>query len=203
MKDKIFHKLSHRQFNNILSFFVILLALYIALVPVLPILQFWWSQKDGVKIPYDGRLAAVSQGANKQNKPIPEDNRLVIPGLSLDEQVKEGQSLSVINNNGVWRRPGSSSNPSDGNMVLVGHRFTYTNPYGTFYHLDKLKVGDNFALYWEGEENIYKVIEVKTVSVNSVQIEQNTEKPILTMYTCTPIWSAKDRLVVTAERINL
>lgn len=194
-----------RIFNNFLSVLVVLLGLYIAVIPVLPALQLWWNQREGVLVPYSGVLADASQNANKQNKPIPKENRLVIPGINVDQPIKEGNSLSVIDNEGVWRRPNASGTPESGNMVIVGHRFTYTTPYGSFYHLDKMKVGDSFAIYWQGKEYVYKVVESKTVSATSVDIEKDTSEKQLTLYTCTPIWSAKDRLVIKAvpfEEIN-
>jgi sortase (surface protein transpeptidase) len=33
-------------------------------------------------------------------------------------------------------------------------------------------------------------------------VEAPTDEHILTLYTCTPLWSAKDRLVIKARLIN-
>ncbi len=194
-----------KRINDILSVFVVGLGLYIALIPALPAIQLWWTQRGGVNIPYSGELANASVNGNKKDKPIPSDNRLVIPGIDVNQPIKEGNSISVIDNEGVWRRPNSSSAPDKGNMVLAGHRFTYANPYGSFYHLDKLKIDDKLAIYWQGKEYVYKVKETKVVSASSVDIEKSTTDQQLTLYTCTPIWSAKDRLVIIAvpfEEIN-
>jgi LPXTG-site transpeptidase (sortase) family protein len=195
------HKL--RTFNNILSIFVLLLGIYIAVMPLLPVLQLWWKQKNGVHVPYSGTLSDISSNAIKDNKPKPKDNRLVIPGIDVDTEIKEGPNMDVAANEGVWRRPNGSSDPLKSNMVLAGHRFAYTHPYGAFYHLDKVKVGDALALYWNGQEYIYKVSSSKVVEPTATYIENPTSAPTLTLYTCTPIWSAKQRLVITAEPMNV
>lgn len=204
MEDELGQKNSKlHKFNNFLSFVVVALGLYIALIPLLPTIQLWWKQRGGVHVPYSGALANASVNASKDNNPIPKDNRIVIPSISVNEPVFEGSSISVIDNGGTWRRPNSSNNPSSSNMVIVGHRFTYTNPYGSFYHLDKLKIGDHLAVYWQGKEYVYEVAETKVVEPTAQEVEAKTNNAQLTLYTCTPIWSAKQRLVVIAKPVDL
>lgn len=192
-----------RNFNNLLSLVVIGLGIYIALVPVIPAIEFWWKQRSGVHIPYSGALANASTNGDKENKPIPNENRLVMPSISLNEEIKEGSSISVIDDGSVWRRPNTSVDPLIGNMVVVGHRFTYSNPSGSFYNLDKINVGDTLALYWSKKEYIYKVEQIKVVEASNTEIESPTTDNRLTLYTCTPIWSAKQRLVVIAKPLDL
>lgn len=85
--------------------------------------------------------------------------------------------------------------------MLVGHRFTYDGN-GVFYHLDKLKVGDQLAVFWEGKKYQYTVTETKVVPATATEVEDQTQDPQLTLYTCTPLWSAKDRLVVIAKPLT-
>ncbi len=191
-----------RTFNNFLSLLVFLLGMYIAIMPILPSLELWWKQRNGVHIPYSGNLSDSSTSGIKDNKPIPKENRLVIPGIDVDTEIKEGPTMDIAANDGVWRRPNSSNDPVKSNMVLAGHRFAYSHPYGAFYHLDKLKIGDTLALYWQGKEYIYKVTTTKVVQPTDTYIENPSDKPLLTLYTCTPIWSAKERLVIIAEPLN-
>jgi LPXTG-site transpeptidase (sortase) family protein len=61
-----------------------------------------------------------------------------------------------------------------GNTVIAGHRFTYTNPHGILYYLDKVQVGDDIGVYWDNTRYLYKVSEVKVVEPTAVQIEDNT-----------------------------
>lgn len=135
-------------------------------------------------------------------KPIPQENMLIIPKIGVDGLIHEGESTTTLNK-GIWRRP-FSSNPEDGsNTVLLAHRFMYTSGPNTFYHLDKLEIGDQFQIFWEGEEFNYEVFETSVVKPTEVAIEAPTEEDIVTLYTCTPIWTSKNRLVVKAKPIEL
>lgn len=185
-----------RLFNDFLSVIVIGLGIYLIAMPLLPQLTFWINSKRG-KI---SDTLIYSDNNEPGSKPIPQDNRLVIPQIGLDEPVNEGKYADVLKK-GVWRRPQTSTPDKNSNTVIVGHRFTYNDP-AVFYHLDKIKTGDKFGLYWQGKEYIYQITETKIVEPHQIEIEQATEDPILTLYTCTPMWTSKQRLVVIAKLIE-
>jgi LPXTG-site transpeptidase (sortase) family protein len=63
-------------------------------------------------------------------------------------------------------------------------------------------VGQKLALFWEGKEYLYEVTETKVVEATAVEIEAPTKDKQLTIYTCTPIWTAKQRLVVIALPVD-
>lgn len=187
-----------RRCNDILSLIVIALGIYIMTVPFLPQLTYKFRDTSPDKLaPYAGVLA-VEQGSSG-SKPIPTDNRIVIPDIGIDEPILEGRSIG--NTGGTWRRPNTATPKDDTNTVIVGHRFYGSNA-STFYHLDKLLLGQKLAVYWEGEELIYEVAETKVVDANAIQIEAPTDERQLTLYTCTPLWTAKNRLVIIARPIN-
>lgn len=188
-----------RRFNNVLSVIIIGLGLYIALTPFLP--QIAYLLRDDspeASAPYQGVLAS-SVGSTTQTAP-PKENRLVIPSIQLDEPVVEANSIGAIKDGGTWRRPKTSNPVLGGNTVIVGHRFYGSNT-STFYHLDKVVVGEKLAVYWDGVEYVYEVTETKVVEADAVEIEKQTTDARLTLYTCTPIWTAKQRLVVIAKPI--
>ncbi len=186
-----------RTVNNILTIAVVGLGLYLILMPLLPQLTFWIKQHSGRTgtIPYSSNLNTKSDG-----KPIPQDNRLVLPQIDLDAPVYDGLYASTLSK-GIWHRPKSSTPDKGGNTVLVAHRFTYKSP-AIFYHLDKINVNDTFALFWGGKEYDYKVREVRVVEPTETYIENSSTDPILTLYTCTPMWTSKQRLVVIADLIQ-
>jgi sortase A len=189
-----------KRFNTFLSFVVILLGLYIIIVPLLPQIEYWLRESDPQIIaPYGGDLAK-SEGNNTVNPP-PAENRIVIPSISLNEPIIESGSIEAITNGGTWRRPKSSIPTEENNTVIVGHRF-FGNNVSTFYHLDKLLVGQLLAIYWEGKEILYEVTETKVVDPSAVEIEGPTTEKQLTLYTCTPIWTAKNRLVIIAKPVD-
>lgn len=182
-----------RRFNNVLTLVVVGLGLYLIIVPLLPEVSFWLKKHTG-RIP---DTVSYSADNTPNTKPTPQDNRLVIPQMDLDAAVNEGPYANTLQK-GLWHRPKTSTPDKGGNTVIVGHRFTYQSP-SLFYHLDALKTGDQFALFWQGKEYTYTVSEVKTVEPNQLEIEENTTEPTLTLYTCTPMWTAKQRLVIIAK----
>jgi LPXTG-site transpeptidase (sortase) family protein len=188
---------SLRKFNSLLSFFVILLGLYIMITPLLPQISFWLRDKSPeYAAPYGGELAK-SEGSDS-TLPPPLENRLVIPSIGINEPIEESNSISTINDGGTWRRPNTAIPTEDDNTVIVAHRY-FGNEVSTFYHLDKIEIGQNLAIYWEGKEIIYQVTDKKIVDPTQVEIEAPTNERQLTLYTCTPIWTAKNRLVIIAK----
>lgn len=189
-----------RTLNSFLSFIVIILGIYIAFAPFIPQIEYWVRDTSPeYTAPYGGELA-VSVGGDTTNPP-PAENRIVIPSIGLNEEIFENNNIGVIANGGTWRRPTSADPTQNSNTVIVGHRY-YGNNIATFYHLDKVTVGQLLAVYWEGVEYMYEVTETKVVDPSTVEIEAPTNSKQLTLYTCTPIWTAKNRLVVVARPVE-
>jgi sortase A len=77
----------------------------------------------------------------------------------------------------------------------------YTSGPNTFYHLDKLKIGDQIIVRWREKDYLYIVRETKIVDPSEISILNPTEKPTLTLFTCHPIYTTKSRLVVVGDLI--
>lgn len=186
-------KLKH--VNTGLFIAIVLVLTYVIVAPLLPLATFWVEQHT---------TARLQQLSSQVNLPVtkiaglPSDNRLVIPAALLSEPISEGSDLRATRT-GPWRRPNGSTPDKGGNTIIVGHRFTYTNPRGTFYALDKVRVHDKVAVFWQDERYIYTVTNIQVVPPTDIAIEAPTADVRLTLYTCTPLWLPKDRLVVTAE----
>jgi sortase A len=189
-----------RKFNSFLSIVVITLGVYIMVAPFLPQIEFWFRDKSPESAaPYSGELATSIESTT--TNPAPAENRIVIPSIGLNEPIVESPNINAITNGGTWHRPNSAIPTKDDNTVIVGHRY-YGNNTSTFYHLDKVQVGQLLAIYWEGKEILYEVTETKTVDPSAVDIEASTSEKQLTLYTCTPIWTARNRLVVIAKPVD-
>jgi LPXTG-site transpeptidase (sortase) family protein len=191
------------RINDVLTIVVVLIGLHIVLLPLLPkftLIVATASDKTG-GYKYQSTLADNNPNINKDAlKPKPSDNRLVIPKINIDEKIIEGDAPTTVDK-GVWRRPKTSTPDKDSNTVLVGHRFSYSDP-ATFYNLDKMKTGDRFTLFWDKTEYIYEVTGTKVVPPTAIEVESPTKDHTLTMYTCTPIWTAANRLVVTSNLVT-
>jgi sortase A len=188
-------RLTLRLVNHILSGVVVLLALYIIFAPLLPQLS-WWVGHDS---PVKGLVAAKSVAIQPTQSEQPQADNLIIPRLDFQETIHGGDIGAL--NKGIWRIPHASTPDKGGNTVLVGHRFTYGGP-AVFYHLDKLEKHDRIGVWWQGQLYEYEVFNIMVVPPETVSVEANTEEARLTLYTCTPLWSAKDRLVIQARLVE-
>jgi LPXTG-site transpeptidase (sortase) family protein len=183
-----------KRINAALFIAIMIVVAYIVVCPFIPALVFW------IEDHATSRLPKLNAQVHLPATNVPmggSDERLVIPAMLLDMRINEGRTLAAANS-GPWRRPNTSTPDRGGNTVIIGHRFTYTNPRGVFYYLNKLKQGDEIAVFWHGKRYVYKVSSVKIVPPTDTGVEAPTADTRLTLYTCTPLWLPKNRLVVTA-----
>jgi len=133
----------------------------------------------------------------------PTINQLIIPKIGVQIPIVEGEDESVLNK-GAWRLPGTSTPDLGGNTVLTGHRYKYRPPHKeTFYLLDKLVKGDLFQIFWQGEEYNYQVVSSFIVNPDAIEVINPTPQPTVTLITCTPLFSTKQRLIIRGELIEL
>jgi sortase A len=127
-------------------------------------------------------------------------NSLIIPRIGVDAPTIEGDDVEVLER-GMWLRPGSAKPGTAGNVIVAGHRVKYRSGPYTLYRLDELQPGDEVSLVWEGTTHTYKVREQRVVLADEIAIEGQTLTEQLTVYTCHPTWSSKERLVVFADPV--
>ncbi|MBR5647336.1 sortase [Candidatus Saccharibacteria bacterium] len=141
------------------------------------------------------------------------DPRLIIPKLNVDVPIHFGISVNEVMgamNNGVahYRINGASAFPGEiGNVVITGHSagdVYSSNPYKyIFSGLERLEDGDLIYINYKSVRYTYKVVRksvVEPTNISALQIETN--KPLLTLVTCTPLGTSRYRLLVTSEQIS-
>lgn len=189
-----------RTLNKLLSITVTILVAYILILPALPEIAFAMNSREHMGYAFNSVETYAVIGDKATSLPtIPTANRLVIPKIFVNTPINEGTDESVLFQTGMWHRPNTSTPDKGGNTVVAGHRFLYTRGSDTFYHLDKVEKDDTILVYWEGKEYVYKVFEIEVVGPEHIEIEYNTSDPIITLYTCTPLWTSEKRLVVKAS----
>lgn len=186
--------------NNILLASIILLNSFVIVMPIVPFVSFYLPSNNSVKQHLTQKIS--SQQSDGQIIPTPKTNTLIAPAMLLEQPILEGKNTYATLDQGILRWPASSTPDKGGNTVLLAHRFTYTQPKGSFYYLDKLKVGDAVGVAWRGVMYHYTITETKVVEPNATDILANTDTPRLTLFTCTPLAWPKDRLVVIAEPVK-
>ncbi len=183
-----------------LSITAIVLGLIIIAIPFVPWI-FYHSFSPSPVYPYPTKLSGTTYLPtipDVKTATIPSDNRLVIPKIGVDNEIVEGADERALWR-GIWHYPASSTPDRGGNMVLTGHRFQYLAGPRTLYLLDQMAVGDIIMVYWKGVEYDYTIRERKVVNPDAVSILDNTTNAQLTIYTCTPLFSTKQRLVLIAD----
>lgn len=118
-------------------------------------------------------------------------------------KIVEGTNEKIALNQGAWRMPQTSTPNLGSNTVLTGHRFKYRPPSKeTLYLLDKISTGDQIIVNWEGLEYNYRVIGTKIVEPTAIEVLNPTPTSQLTLITCTPLFTTKQRLIVIAELVQ-
>jgi len=145
---------------------------------------------------------------------FPSDNRIVIPRIGknvplitvpghknwqkLEKNIQKGLQSGVVVHP-VSRPPGEF-----GNFFATGHSSYYKWDPGRFKDvfalLHEVKIGDLVEVYWEGRKFVYKIREKHVVPPTEVSIlSQPNDKKMITMMTCTPVGTNKNRLILLGE----
>jgi len=117
-----------------------------------------------------------------------------IPRIGVDKAVVEGVSRADLRE-GPGHYPTTPLPGQPGNAAVAGHRTTYGAP---FYRLDQLAAGDVISVTTRQGEFRYLVADSQVVDPSHTESLQPTMDNRLTLTTCHPRFSARQRLVVTA-----
>lgn len=160
----------------------------------------------------DPQNIVVDPTASTRVSPEP---KLIIPKINVDVPVVYGvipdnTHLMAAMQKGVahFSIPGANSVPGQlGNTVLSGHSSNDLFDPGDykfiFAQLDKLQKGDTIFVNYNSVRYTYTVTKKRVVKPTDVEsLLGYNNKPYLTLITCTPLGTALNRLLVTAEQIS-
>jgi sortase A len=146
---------------------------------------------------------------------VSNDPKLIIPKINVDVPADynakpdyDSQMASMQNGVAYFGIPGADSKPGQiGNTVLSGHSSNDIIDQGSykfiFARLDQLNNGDTIYLNYNGKRYMYTVTKKQIVKPTNVSaLVYKTDKPILTLITCTPLGTSLNRLLVTAEQVS-
>ncbi|MEX2587197.1 MAG: sortase [Actinomycetota bacterium] len=141
-------------------------------------------------------------------KEVPEGTpvtRLRIPKLGVDTMVVEGASEESLRS-GAARYSDTSLPGEPGNVGIAGHRTTYGKP---FNELDRLEPGDQVLLDTPLGPYVYEMVEPFdghanpwVVPPHEIEVIDPTAKPSLTLTTCHPKGSDRQRLIARLELVE-
>ena len=163
---------------------------------------YYGRQQDDLRGQFEVRIDQAAAAPAEEPPPtLPGDAYAIIkiPDIELDEVVVEGIATEDLKK-GPGHYP-KSDDPWDaeGRVAIAGHRTTYGAP---FWDLDKLVAGDEIVL--ETEQGIFNYVVTKTriVAPTATEVTIPSSKPTLILTTCNPKFSAAERLIVFADRVD-
>ena len=93
-----------------------------------------------------------------------------------------------------------------GNSVIVGHSSDFPWSDGKYKNifslLDKLVIGDQIIVPFGNDKYIYEVSDSRVVKPTELSVLRKTDIPTLTLLTCYPVGTTRNRLIITAVLIS-
>ncbi len=130
--------------------------------------------------------------------PISVIGRIQIPKIRLDVELRDQITQESIDQ-GPSHWPGTADPGGEGNVVIAGHRNSHSAP---FHDLSDLAPRDLILLVDAyGRSFTYAVTEMFVVAPDAVWITEQTAGHTLTLFTCHPIGSDAQRLVIRAALV--
>lgn len=117
-----------------------------------------------------------------------------IPEIGVEKIVVEDVTVGALKK-GPGHYPTTPMPGEPGNAAIAGHRTTYGAP---FARLDDLEPGDSIEVTTRDGEFVYRVTESMIVEPSASEVLDATDDNRLTLTTCHPRYSARQRLIVVA-----
>ncbi len=151
----------------------------------------------------------------------PPENRIIIPKLGLNIPLVTPSYQSLLAENweqvetdiqealefGVVHYPGTARPGQAGNFFVTGHSSYYPwapGKYKTvFARLHNLNIGDEYYVYYGGDQHRYIVRSKREVKPSNVDVlDQPINKRLGTLMTCTPVGTTLRRLILISEEVD-
>lgn len=138
--------------------------------------------------------AASAVAVGHWARPFRQIGVLVVPRLKLRTPIYLGITDDIFDV-GVGQWPGTAKPGKPGNIVLGGHRTGAMMP---FLNIDKMRKGDKIRVIVGRKTFTYTVTTKRIIKPTDVSITRQTATATLTLFTCHPPHSIKQRYVVRA-----
>jgi LPXTG-site transpeptidase (sortase) family protein len=140
------------------------------------------------------------------------ENELLIPSINVKAPVNVDirdlteWKIQLGLREGVVHLGNTAMPGQKGNVVIVGHSSGQVWSPGhykfVFTMLDKLKPGNRIIIDYNGTRYIYKVTGSEVIDPHNLGVLQQHDKSELSLITCTPVGTSKNRLVIHANQIS-
>ncbi len=192
---------SKQSIKKIIGLILIALGLGLLLSSIALNLKQYYSKKNTVEEFKEKIESGVASPEIEGNDAVTGDMLYIlrIPSIDSENPVREGTERGVLSDS-LGHESGTAFAGEEGNCVIAGHRNYNFGKY--FNRLDEVEIDDFIYLDSATETYTYVVTDIQVVDPTDVEILEPIEgKETLTLYTCTPIYIATQRLVIIAERV--
>ncbi len=123
--------------------------------------------------------------------------RIEMPSIGVDKIVVAGVSTGDLKK-GPGHYPDTPLPGQLGNSAIAAHRTTYGQP---FFDIDQLQPGDEVVMTTPAGRFVYRVTGTEIVTPSDYWVVATTDptRATLTLTSCHPKWTARDRIVVFAD----
>ncbi len=178
------------------------------------------TQVDSIPLIFEHKKLKLQNQAQKllREMPVyPSDNRLYIP------RIKKNVPLITVPNHKNWNQlekniqqglqngavvhPISHTPGTPGNFFVTGHSSYYSWDPGRFKDifalLHEVNRGDMVEVYWNGKKYTYQIKAKEIIPPTETNVlDQPDNMSIITLMTCTPVGTNKNRLVLIGELVK-
>ena len=137
------------------------------------------------------------------------DNRVIIPKIGVN--IPYGSDgVKSLDEGAWWRYPERGNPEKGGNFIIAAHRFSIQPTPGEtiikspFYHIDKISLGDQVLVDYNGKRYGYTIDKIFNVKPNQTEIEAPipNDQSRLTLYSCDLGGSAEGRVVLYGKPLG-
>jgi sortase A len=156
----------------------------------------WVQPHAAARLSSPATAAAYRSGSLRTASPV---TRLRLRRLGIDVVVVQGVTADALRA-GAGHYPSTPLPGERGNVAIAGHRTTYGKP---FRHLDQVRRGDRVELATPVGTFVYEVtVAPYVVAPGDLSVIRQDQRSMLTLTTCNPVHSARERLVVQAVLVS-
>ena len=157
---------------------------------------------DGARASVDALEGVASEGDTTLSeagtiKSLPDAiGTIRIDKIDVYLPVAEGVDLATLKF-ALGHMPETADLGEVGNAVVAGHR---SHSFGTYFNrLDEIVIGDEIEVQANGNTYTYEVYEVLVVEPDDLSVlRSSSDHQVLTLITCTPLYTSTHRLIVHA-----
>ena len=141
------------------------------------------------------RLGFAARALGRRSEAGDPVGRLRVPAIGLRTVVVQGTGAGELRS-GPGHYPGTPLPGQRGTVAIAGHRTTYGAP---FRHVDDLARGDRIELDMPYGTFTYRVERTRVVPATAVDVVGRVAYDRLVLTACHPLYSAAERIVVSAR----